>query len=185
MRAANSDQTAHSRSLIWVFADGMCLLQPQDYPKGDKREPLPYWVDAQGYLKFDGHIGLIVGLVMRWFSIYYSRDGVYYTAQQMRFFIAVRLCVCVDGFIFGVYYIIICPHLSFAWYLGKALLRDCGMSWVPSLMSVYVFVPIEWWHKPICMWQFSCSNIWMGDLSTKLNALSMSVCDERLKQDTL
>ena len=29
-------------SLIRVFADRMCLLQPQWYPKKDKRESLPY-----------------------------------------------------------------------------------------------------------------------------------------------
>ena len=38
----DSDQPAHSRSLIRVFADPMCLLQPQNYPKRDTREPLPY-----------------------------------------------------------------------------------------------------------------------------------------------
>ena len=43
----DSDQPAHQRSLIRVFADGMCLLQPQDYPKKDKWEPMPYWVDVQ------------------------------------------------------------------------------------------------------------------------------------------
>ena len=30
-----------------VFADGMCLLQPPDYPKRDKQEPVLYWVDVQ------------------------------------------------------------------------------------------------------------------------------------------
>ena len=37
----DSDQPAYPRSLIRVFADRMCLLQPPGYPKGDKREPLP------------------------------------------------------------------------------------------------------------------------------------------------
>ena len=40
----DSDQTAHPRSLIRVFADRMCLLQPQSYPKRNKQEPFPYWV---------------------------------------------------------------------------------------------------------------------------------------------
>ena len=40
----DSDQPAHLSSL---FADHMCLLQPQGYLKRDKREPLPYWVDVQ------------------------------------------------------------------------------------------------------------------------------------------
>ena len=34
-------------SLIRVFADHMCLLQPPGYPKRDKQEPLPYWMDVQ------------------------------------------------------------------------------------------------------------------------------------------
>ena len=38
---------ANLRSLIRVFADRMCLL---GYPERDKREPLPYWVDAQSDL---------------------------------------------------------------------------------------------------------------------------------------
>ena len=43
----DSDQPAHLPSLIRVFADRMCLLQPPDYSKRDKQEPLPYWVDVQ------------------------------------------------------------------------------------------------------------------------------------------
>ena len=36
---------------VWsVFADQLCLLQPLGYPKRDKQEPLPYWVDAQADL---------------------------------------------------------------------------------------------------------------------------------------
>ena len=34
-------------SLVTVFADRMRFLQPSAYPKRDKREPLPYWVDVQ------------------------------------------------------------------------------------------------------------------------------------------
>ena len=40
---------AHLCSLIRAFANHMCLLQPSDYPKTDKQEPLPYWVDEQAY----------------------------------------------------------------------------------------------------------------------------------------
>ena len=43
----DSDQTAHSRSLIWVFADRICILQPPAYPKRGEQEPLPNWVDVQ------------------------------------------------------------------------------------------------------------------------------------------
>ena len=46
----DSDQPAHSRSLIRVFADRMCLLQHPGYPKRDTREPLPYWVDVDALL---------------------------------------------------------------------------------------------------------------------------------------
>ena len=43
----NSDQTAHPRSLIRVFADRTCLLQPPGYPKRDKGEAMPFWMDLQ------------------------------------------------------------------------------------------------------------------------------------------
>ena len=46
----DSDQTAHPRSLIRVFADRMCLLQLPGYPKKDEREPLAYWEDVQADL---------------------------------------------------------------------------------------------------------------------------------------
>ena len=39
-------RTCHTHSLIRVFADRMCLRQPPGYPKKDKREPIPYWVDV-------------------------------------------------------------------------------------------------------------------------------------------
>ena len=47
VRPAKTDQPAHPRSLIRVFADRMCLLQSPDCSKRDKREPLSYWVDVQ------------------------------------------------------------------------------------------------------------------------------------------
>ena len=46
----DSDQPAHPRSLIRVFADRMCLLQSPGCPQRDKREPSPYWVDVQADL---------------------------------------------------------------------------------------------------------------------------------------
>ena len=46
----DSDQTAHLRSLIRVFADRMCLLHLPDYSKKNKREPLPYCVYVQADL---------------------------------------------------------------------------------------------------------------------------------------
>ena len=48
--SADSDQPAHPRSLIRAFAERMRLLQPLGYPKRDKREPLPYWMDIQADL---------------------------------------------------------------------------------------------------------------------------------------
>ena len=41
-----SDQPVHLRSLFTVFTDCTCLLKPPGYPKRDKRESLPYWVDV-------------------------------------------------------------------------------------------------------------------------------------------
>ena len=46
----DSDQTAHPRILIRIFADRMCLPKHVGYPTRDKRESLPYWVDVQADL---------------------------------------------------------------------------------------------------------------------------------------
>ena len=46
----DSDQPVHPHSLIRVFADRMCLLQPPGYPKRDKQETLPNWIDVQADL---------------------------------------------------------------------------------------------------------------------------------------
>ena len=43
----DSDQPVHPCSLIRVFADRMCLLQPPD-----EQNPIPYWVDVQADLYF-------------------------------------------------------------------------------------------------------------------------------------
>ena len=48
----DSDQAAHSRSLIRVFADRICLLQPLGYPEMDKEALLPYLVDVQVDMRF-------------------------------------------------------------------------------------------------------------------------------------
>ena len=45
-----SDQPVQLHSLIRVLAERICLLQPPGYPKRDKQEPLPYWVDVQADL---------------------------------------------------------------------------------------------------------------------------------------
>ena len=64
----DSDQTARMRSLIRVFTDHMCLLQPPDDPKRDKREPLSNWAAVGLVLVFVGHTGLIVGFFVRWLN---------------------------------------------------------------------------------------------------------------------
>ena len=56
----DSDQPVHLRNLIRVFTGHMCLLLPPGYPKGDEREPLPYWWMYRLILVFAGHTGLII-----------------------------------------------------------------------------------------------------------------------------
>ena len=59
MRPAKTDQPAHPRSLIRVFADRLCLLQPPGYQKRDEQEPLPYRVHLQAdvfVLRFYGPV---------------------------------------------------------------------------------------------------------------------------------
>ena len=43
----DSDQPAHARRMIIIFADRMCLLQPLGYPKRNTKEPLPYRLAVQ------------------------------------------------------------------------------------------------------------------------------------------
>ena len=50
LRPVKTRISLHTCSLIRVFADHMCLLQPPGYPKTDKQEPLPYCVDVQADL---------------------------------------------------------------------------------------------------------------------------------------
>ena len=45
-----SDQPVHLHSLIRVFADCMCLLEPSRYPKRNKQKSLLYWLDVQADL---------------------------------------------------------------------------------------------------------------------------------------
>ena len=47
---AASEDSDQIRAVWSVFADRMCLLQPPDYTKRDKQEPLPYWAAVQAYL---------------------------------------------------------------------------------------------------------------------------------------
>ena len=55
----DSDQPVDLRSLIRIFADCTCLLQPLGYPKKDKWELLPYWMDPMYILiwAFASHTG--------------------------------------------------------------------------------------------------------------------------------
>ena len=43
------------------------------------------------------------------------------------------LCVCVSYVTFMLSFVFP-PHLSYFWCLGRAVLRDCGISWVSSLL---------------------------------------------------
>ena len=47
--------------------------------------------------------------------------------------VAVLLCASVDSYVAFVLSLLV-PHLSFIWHLVRALLRDCGISWVSSFI---------------------------------------------------
>ena len=77
----------------------------------------------------------------KWVSMWRPK-GVFPTSRDVRGESCIRkksvprrfLCcsssLCVGGFILGVCFVIIS---SFFWRLGRALLHDCGIIWVPSL----------------------------------------------------
>ena len=56
-----SDQPMHPRSLIRVFADGMCPLQSPSYPKRDEKKTCHTGWMYRLICVFAGHTGLIVG----------------------------------------------------------------------------------------------------------------------------
>ena len=72
----DSDQPAHPRSLIRVFADRMYILQPPGYPKRDKREHLPKSVDVQADLSLcwshRSYCRFCRALAQRWHTVIYT-----------------------------------------------------------------------------------------------------------------
>ena len=68
----DSDQTARMRSLISVFADRMCLLQPVCIQRGiNENRCRTGWMDRL-IRDFSGYTGLIVGFRVLAHFIYYS-----------------------------------------------------------------------------------------------------------------
>ena len=47
--------------------------------------------------------------------------------------VAVFLSFCVGIFMWCLFLSLFVPHLSYFWCLRKAVLRDCGMSWISTL----------------------------------------------------
>ena len=45
--------------MMRVFADRMCLLLTQSFPKRNEQDPLSYCVDVQAYLSFAGLTDLL------------------------------------------------------------------------------------------------------------------------------
>ena len=73
---------------VFVMADPMSFFQPLGYPKRDKRESLPWWVDVQADLSLCWshrsscrHTGLIVGFVLDHFPYFFMKtypENVYF-----------------------------------------------------------------------------------------------------------
>ena len=55
----------------------------------------------------------------------------------LQFFVCASVVSCV-AFVLSLFI----PRLSFFWCLGKAVLRDCSISWVSSLIFVYCDVSL-------------------------------------------
>ena len=71
----DSDQPAHPRSLIRVFADRMYLLLPPGYIEKHERKPLPPSLDEQADLCLCWSHGLLLSFVMRWLKCNGSFPG--------------------------------------------------------------------------------------------------------------
>ena len=108
----DSDQPAHPRRLMRVFTDRMCLLQPPGYPKRDKRESLPYWLDVQADL-----------------SIFWSHSSYYRFCRALAHF--VWFCGCSLQVIFA--FVVLLPgHLCFNifWLTEICLISKYQISFV-------------------------------------------------------
>ena len=68
--------------------------------------------------------------------IYLNSSKFFFWPFQYGSSVAVFLSLCVCGFTCGVLSIFI-PRLSFFWCPWKALLRDCGISWLSSLAFIW------------------------------------------------
>ena len=85
----DSDQTAPPLSLIKVFSDRMCILQPPDYLKKNQRELLLYWAGVQAYRSFVGNTCLTVGFLVRF--LFLMIDSRYYHASEIYRYIQLGL----------------------------------------------------------------------------------------------
>ena len=81
----DSDQPALLYSLIRAFPDCMYLLQPPGYPKRDKQEPLPYWVDVQADLSL---------LVTQILLLVLSCTGSYMFSLTRGYWVCETICFC-------------------------------------------------------------------------------------------
>ena len=66
----DSEQPAHLQSLIRVFADRMCFLQPPGYLKRTNKNPCHTWWMYKLIWVFTVYTGLIVGFVLHWFNLF-------------------------------------------------------------------------------------------------------------------
>ena len=74
------------------------------------------------------------------------------------------------------------PHICFCWYLGKAVLRDCGISWVSSLVSLSLLPHPHHnhYHNPspdsvrssLYLWQIMKCGITPAPLAWKMQHIS-------------
>ena len=121
----DSGQPVHLHSLISVFADRMCLLQPPDYPKGDINEnPCYTWLKYRLIWVLAGHTGLIVSFVMSWL--------IYHHSQNMKIVIAPHKALISTGMHW--YFSYFSPTKHILWVLVRsALLRY--FYWVPTTIS--------------------------------------------------
>ena len=139
MWTTNSDQTVSMCRLIWVYVGGI-------YQKGlFSHFAAHLWFTPYLYTTFDkencyvslscDNVSFIwasffqIWTLFQLWTIWHATCIIHFinTTFVRKLWLFVNMWRCLPLFV---------PYLSFFWCLGKAVLRDCGISWISSLIFV-------------------------------------------------
>ena len=78
-----------------------------------------------------------MSFVVRWFNYVFRESKAGFPTDRSKAITLMQLFVCVSVVSYVAFTLsLFVPKLSFFWCLGKAVLTDCGISWVSSLICL-------------------------------------------------